>query len=258
MPERQLPTVTHALADDRQSIAPGDRVLLVIEDDETFGRTLLDFVRGHGFRGIVAPNGQQGLELARTLKPDAITLDLRLPDMDGWVVLDPLKHDTRTRHIPVHIISGTDEEHRGLGCGALAFVRKPTDSQHIELTLGEIKTFLDRRVKQVLIVEDDDVQRKSLVELIGDEDVVTTAVLTAEAALAALKDHVFDCMVLDLKLPGMPGVDLIRAVRDQLASRRMPIIIYTGMDLSDAERADLARIRDDHREGRPVSGAPAR
>src|SRR5262249_45436488 len=130
-----LPPVSAALSDDRRAIGPGDRVILIVEDDETFGRTLLDFVREHGFRGVVASNGMQALELSRALKPDAITLDLRLPDMDGWVLLDQLKHDADTRHIPVHVISASDEERRGLECGAIAFLQKPVEPKALEEAL---------------------------------------------------------------------------------------------------------------------------
>jgi CheY-like chemotaxis protein/signal transduction histidine kinase len=225
--------------DDRHAIAPGDRVLLMIEDDEAFGRVLLGFARDRGFRGVVATSGSQGLELARMFRPDAITLDLRLPDMDGWVVLDQLKHGTETRHIPVHVISGLDEERRGLDCGAIAYLQKPADKDAVDEALVLIQTFLERRVKRLLVVEDDEVQRRSIVELIGNHDVVTTAVESGETALAALAAQPFDCVVLDLRLPGMSGFELMKAIRDRPDSRRMPVIVYTGKELTREEETDL-------------------
>jgi HAMP domain-containing protein/signal transduction histidine kinase/DNA-binding response OmpR family regulator len=231
-------------SDDRNLIASGDRVLLIIEDDEAFGRTLLGLVRDHDFRGVVAKTGAQGLEFARTLQPHAITLDLRLPDMDGWVVLDQLKHNPATRHIPVHVISGLDEAARGLELGAIAFLQKPVEAEAIDDAMNHIEAFLERRVKQLLVVEDDEVQRKSIVELIGDEDVVTTAVGSGEAALEALEENSFDCMVLDLKLPGISGVELIKKVRENTAWRRTPIIVYTGKELTREEDTELRRITD--------------
>ncbi|HVW27270.1 MAG TPA: HAMP domain-containing protein [Polyangiaceae bacterium] len=231
------------LFDDRRSIAPGDRVILIVEDDETFGRTLLDFVREHGFRGVVAANGAQALELGRALKPDAITLDLRLPDMDGWVLLDQLKHDPDTRHIPVHVISASNDERRGLECGAIAYLQKPVEKEALEQALAQIRTFVERRVKHLLIVEDDEVQRRSLVELVSGEDVVVTAVDSGEAALAALAAQPFDCLVLDLRLPGMTGVDLIKQAKSRLAAR-MPIIVYTGKDLTREEETELRQVSD--------------
>jgi CheY-like chemotaxis protein/signal transduction histidine kinase len=232
------------LSDDRHAIQPGDRVLLIVEDDESFGRILLGFARERGFKGVVAAGGAQGLELARSLNPDAITLDLRLPDMDGWVVLDRLKHDVNTRHIPVHVISALDDERRGLDCGAIAYLQKPAEKDALEQALERIQTFLERRLKHLLVVEDDEVQRKAIVELIGEEDVATTAVDSAEAALKAIESQPFDCVVLDLKLPGMSGFDLMRAIRDRPASRRMPVIVYTGKELDRAEEVELRRLAE--------------
>jgi HAMP domain-containing protein/CheY-like chemotaxis protein/signal transduction histidine kinase len=232
-------------SDDRQSVVEGDRVLLVIEDDEAFGRTLLGQVREHGFRGVVARTGAQGLEFARNLQPQAITLDLRLPDMDGWVVLDQLKHTPATRHIPVHVISGLDEAARGLECGAIAFLQKPVSAEALDGAMVAIESFLARRVKRLLIVEDDATQRKSLCELIGaEDDIATTAVASGEAALEALAANDFDCMVLDLKLPGMSGLDLIKAVKAHGAWRRTPIIVYTGKELTREEDTALRLVAD--------------
>jgi CheY-like chemotaxis protein len=172
--------------------------------------------------------------------PDAITLDLRLPDLDGWVVLDQLKHDSKTRHIPVHLISAADDaERRALEHGALAFVQKTPEVQDISAALGRIQTFLDRRVKQLLLVEDDEVQRKAIVELIGNGDVVTTAVDSGEAALAALERQPFDCMVLDLRLPGMSGLALMRTVKERKELQRLPIVVYTGKELTREEDTEL-------------------
>jgi HAMP domain-containing protein/CheY-like chemotaxis protein len=231
-------------SDDRNVIATGDRVLLIIEDDENFGRILLGLVREHNFRGIVAKTGAQGLDFARTLQPHAITLDLRLPDMDGWVVLDQLKHSPNTRHIPVHLISGLDEAARGLESGAIAFLQKPVEAEALDDAMNRIEAFIERRVKQLLVVEDDAVQRKSIVELIGDEDVVTTAVDSGEAALEKLAEQSFDCMVLDLKLPGITGLELIKKVRENDGWRRTPIIVYTGKELTREEDTELRRITD--------------
>jgi HAMP domain-containing protein/signal transduction histidine kinase/DNA-binding response OmpR family regulator len=232
------------VADDRKVIAAGDRVLLVIEDDETFARTLLDAARQRGFRGLVALSGQEGLSIAQSFKPDAITLDLRLPDMDGWVILDRLKHDPDTRHIPVHIISAMDEERRSLECGALAFLQKSGDVEALDEALTEIESFLDRRVKKVLIVEDDEVQRKAIVELIDGADVSTTAAGSAEEALAALGREAFDCVIIDLKLPDMSGTELIAKLKEKPELRRLPIIVYTGKELSESDEIGLRQLAE--------------
>jgi len=216
----------------------------MIEDDETFGRALLGFAREHGFRGVVAASGAQGLEMARVLRPDAITLDLRLPDMDGWVVLDQLKHDPQTRHIPVHVITASDEERRSLDSGAIAFLQKPADRKAVDEALGRIQSFLERRVRRLLIVEDDEVQRNSIVELIGNGDVVSRAVGSGEEALEALQSEPYDCVVLDLRLPGMSGLELMKTLRDRPAYRRLPIIVYTGKELSREDELELRMLSE--------------
>jgi CheY-like chemotaxis protein/two-component sensor histidine kinase len=222
-----------------------EHVLLVIEDDAMFGDVLVELATEWGFTGVLASSGQRGLELARELQPEAITLDLRLPDMDGWVVLDRLKRDPDTRHIPVHIISAADDEHRGLEGGAIAFRRKPASREHLGAALSEIRTFLDRRVKKLLVVEDDDRQRDSILELVGEDDIEVVAVGSGEEALAALDKDTFDCMVLDLKLPGISGFDLMRAVKEREGGlRRLPIIVYTGQELSKPEETQLRGLAD--------------
>jgi CheY-like chemotaxis protein len=240
--ERAVPRPS--IPDDRSAIEPGERVLLIVEDDETFARTLLEHARELGFRGVVALEGGEAMEIAKSLRPDAITLDLGLPDMDGWVLLDRLKHDSETRHIPVHIISGAGEERRGLEQGAVAVLTKPVEREALSEALTGIQDFLARRVKKLLVVEDDDVQRQAILELIGNGDVETTAVATGEEALQALAAETFDCMVLDLKLPGISGTELIRKVKEDPASKRLPIIVYTGAELSREEQVGLDHLAE--------------
>ncbi|HEY0134343.1 MAG TPA: response regulator, partial [Nannocystis sp.] len=234
------------IADDREDIQPGDRVLLVIEDDIPFAQLLLEMAREKGFKGLIALRGDTGLSLAREFKPDAITLDLRLPVLDGWTVLDRLKHDARTRHIPVHLISGSDIDARGraLKQGALAFLQKPASREALAEALGTVKGFVERRVRNLLIVEDNEIQRNALVELIGNGDVKTTAVGSAEAALDLLRTQHFDCMVLDLGLPDMTGFDLINMIKSDEKLRELPIIVYTGKELSQEEETRLKRVTD--------------
>jgi CheY-like chemotaxis protein len=144
----------------------------------------------------------------------------------------------------VHLISAAEGERRGLDRGAIAYLQKPADREAVEQALSRIHTFLERRAKQLLVVEDDEVQRRSIVELIGNGDVVTTAVESGEAALELLKTHPFDCVVLDLKLPGMSGFELMNAIRDRSPSRRMPVIVYTGKELSRDEERELRQLSE--------------
>jgi len=233
------PPLSRSVPDDYENLEPGDRVLLVIEDDLTFAATLLEMGRQSGFKGVVATAGGQALELARAVKPDAITLDLRLPDIDGWVLLDRLKHDPATRHIPVNVISGLDEERRSLQYGALGFLQKPVTVEGLQARLAGIHEFVEKRVKNLLVVEDDPVQSQAITDLIGDGDVSTTSVGSGENALETLEQQNYDCVVMDLRLPGMSGFELIERIKADPRHRRLPVIVYTGRELTDEDKQRL-------------------
>jgi hypothetical protein len=231
--------------DDRDEIQEGDRVVLIIEDDADLAKTELEVARDRGFKGIVALRGDSGLALAREFKPDAIILDMRLPVMDGWTVLDHLKHHPETRHIPVHIVSGADGRQNALRAGAVAFVEKPITKDVLDETFGAIESFIARDVKNLLVVEDDEQQRDALVELIGGgEDVKVTAVGSSEEALQALEDTRVDCMVLDLKLPEMGGFELLERLRSDERFSSIPVIVYTGKELTRREETQLKKFSD--------------
>jgi HAMP domain-containing protein/signal transduction histidine kinase/DNA-binding response OmpR family regulator len=230
--------------DDRNNLEAGDQSILIIEDDPAFANILLDLAREKGFKGIVATSGEAGAALVRRYQPSAITLDIRLPDVDGWTILDRLKHDPSTRHIPVHIISATEDPMRGLRQGAIAQLQKPVSREAIDQALADIKGFLERKVRRLLLVEDDTVQRNSIVELIGNGDVVTAAVSTGAEALEALKTERYDCMVLDLGLPDMTGFELIEKIRKEEGLVDLPIVIYTGKDLTRKQETELRRLAD--------------
>jgi CheY-like chemotaxis protein len=232
------------VSDDRNNVQPEDHVLLIVEDDAQFARILMDRAHENGFKGIVTFRGQSVLALAREFKPHAITLDIRLPDVDGWTVLDRLKHDPETRHIPVHIISGTEERQRGLQQGAIAFLNKPVTGEALDEALAGIREFVDRTVKRLLVVEDDQVQRQNIVSLVGNGDVETSAVGTGAEALETLRSERFDCVVLDLGLPDMNGFELIHRIRDQVDLTELPIVVYTARDLTRQEEIQLKRLTD--------------
>jgi HAMP domain-containing protein/signal transduction histidine kinase/CheY-like chemotaxis protein len=230
------------IADDRDDIMPDDRVLLIVEDDALFAQILLDMARERGFKGVVAAQGGAALRLARRYKPDAITMDIRLPDRDGWTVLDRLKHDPKTSHIPVHVITVDDREVQPRKLGALTYLRKPVTREQLVAAFDLIVDFAERKVKRLLVVEGDDARRWSVVELIGDGDVQTTAVATGEEALAELRNQRFDCMALDLRLPDMSGVELIEMIRRETGLLDLPIIAYDGKGLSEEEGARLRTV----------------
>jgi CheY-like chemotaxis protein len=228
------------LRDDRDHITAGDRVLLIIEDDVSFAKILLETARRQGFKCILAMQGDHALEMARRYKPHAITLDLQLPVVDGWTVLDQLKRDPQTRHIPIQVVSVLDRGRSAL-VGAISYLEKPVSREAIEGALVHMKSFVERDVRELLIVEDDPAQRQSLNSLLGDMDVAITEVGTGEEALKLLKTRSFDCMILDLGLPDMAGFDLLKKIKRQAKLRDLPVVIYTGKDLSKQEEGQLKK-----------------
>lgn len=235
------PPAAAAIDDDQQHITAGDKVLLIIEDDAKFAHILMDMARGRGFKAIVALQGDKGLEMARQYLPDAIILDIQLPIMDGWSILGELKSNSATRHIPVHVISVIDDVKQGLMMGAIAYLRKPSSKEALDKAFSHIESYTEQQLKRLLIVEDDEVQRKSIIELIGHDDVAITAVSTGQDALNELHGQRYDCMVLDLMLTDMTGFELLDRIRDDEGLNDLPIIIYTGKDLDTKEETRLRK-----------------
>ncbi|MBC8124085.1 MAG: response regulator, partial [Gemmatimonadaceae bacterium] len=236
--------VREEISDDRGEIQSGDRVLLIIEDDVHFAHVLLDMAREQGFKVVIALRSETGLTLARELKPAAIILDIRLPDADGWTVLDRLKHDPDTRHIPIHIFSGEEVPRRGLQLGAHSYMTKPITSELLTEALNNMRRFADRKVRKLLVIEDDESQRHSIIELVGGGDVETMAVATGQEALTALETGEFDCVVLDLGLPDVRGNELIEQIKQPVRQLNLPVIVYTGRELTREQETELKRFAE--------------
>jgi CheY-like chemotaxis protein len=230
------------IPDDRENLQPGDPVLLIAEDDPHYARTLLALARDHGFKGLVAMRGADALSLARKYKPTAISLDIFLPDMLGWTVLSQLKQDPATRHIPVQICTVEEERQHGLERGAFAYLNKPLTTDSIEAAFDRIKRFAEPRPRQLLVVEDDAAERMSIQELIAHDDVNITSVGTGHEALAAMHEREYDCVVLDLKLPDMTGFELLAEVQKEPQLRDVPIIVFTGRELTQDEESQLRKM----------------
>jgi len=225
--------------DDRDQIVDGDPVLLIVEDDPHYARILLGLARDKGFKGIVALKGSLGLSLARQFRPTAISLDIFLPDMLGWTVLNQLKLDPRTRHIPVQIITLEEERQHGLSHGAFAYLVKEPTTQGLEAAFDRIKEFTTSRTRRLLIVEDNDIERQSMVAMLGYQDIEIMAVATGTEALQLLGEQRFDCIVLDLRLPDMTGFELLEKMRTNPAFAYLPVVVFTGKDLDSNEQARL-------------------
>jgi HAMP domain-containing protein/signal transduction histidine kinase/DNA-binding response OmpR family regulator len=227
------------IEDDRDEIEEGDPVLLIVEDDAHYARVLLGLARDKGFKGIVATKGALGLSLARQFHPLAISLDIALPDMLGWTVLNQLKLDPATRHIPVQIITVEEERQHGLAHGAFSYLVKAPTTEGLKTAFDRIKDFTAPRTKRLLIVEDNDIERQSIVELLGYHDIEMVAVATGGEALEAMLDKSFDCVVLDLRLPDMTGFELLEKVREEPALADVPVVVFTGKDLTAEEQMQL-------------------
>ncbi|MCQ4165040.1 HAMP domain-containing protein [Tahibacter harae] len=241
-PQPALPAPRNEeVADDRAELQPGDRVLLIVEDDPHYAKVMLDLAREHGFKGLVAMRGTEAITLARKHLPTAISLDIFLPDMLGWTVLSRLKQDSSTRHIPVQVVTIEDERQQGLERGAFSFINKPVTTEGLKAALERIKNFVAPRPKRLLVVEDNDAERFSIVELVAHDDVEIVSVDNGHAALAALRSESFDCIVLDLRLPDMSGFDLLADIHGDSALADVPIVVFTGKELSDAENKLLKK-----------------
>jgi HAMP domain-containing protein/CheY-like chemotaxis protein/signal transduction histidine kinase len=230
-----------AMSDDRSLIAPGDPSVLIVEDDETFAEIVLEFAREKNFKGIVTHLGDSVLSMARDYLPSAILLDLDLPDIDGFTVLDRLKRDPSTRHIPVHVMSSLRERERALRQGAISYINKPVNREALQEEFTRIQKFLMGGKRSLLVVDDEKMQRDSIVSLIGDSDLRIVAVEDGASALEALRNSHFDCMVLDLTLPDISGFDLLDVIGKEPNLRDLPIVIYTAKELSRKEVTKLKR-----------------
>jgi HAMP domain-containing protein/CheY-like chemotaxis protein/signal transduction histidine kinase len=227
--------------DDRNNIVHGDQSILIVEDDPAFSAILLSQTRSRGMKGIITINGEPVLSLAREYLPIAILLDLDLPDMDGFIVLDRLKRDPATRHIPVHVMSSMREREKTLRAGAISYLDKPVKLGRLEEEFERIQQFMNQAKRSLLIVEDDPVQRADMIELIGEADLDLVAVDTGGAALEQMKSRRFDCVVLDLSLPDMDGFTLLETISKDKSLSGLPVVVYTAAELSRKEVTKLKR-----------------
>lgn len=227
--------------DDRAMPSDERRILLVVEDDQTFAAILRDLAREMGFRSLVAGTAQDALNLAQQFMPSAIVLDVGLPDQSGLSVLDRLKRDVRTRHIPIHIVSGDDYTETALSLGAVGYMLKPVQREQLVEVLHKLEAKLTQGVRRVLIVEDNEVQREAVAKLLTSHDVETVSAGTAAETLALLKDQTFDCMVLDLSLPDASGYSLLETISQDDTHSFPPVIVYTGRVLASDEEEKLRR-----------------
>jgi HAMP domain-containing protein/signal transduction histidine kinase/CheY-like chemotaxis protein len=240
-PKSKAPIPRDDVDDDRSLIQPGDRVLLIVEDDATFARILLDVAHEWGFKGIISLRGDGVTEIAKQYNPHAITLDISLPDVGGWSVLDRLKNDPETRHIPVHVISVVDDWRKGLELGAITYYEKTISRETLDQVLAKIEQSLGS-AKDVLIVHQDEAQRRRIVDAITGPDLALTEAASAAEALMLLAGRRFACVVVDLTLPEMSDFHFVRQLEDIAETRTLPVVVYTGRELSIEEEQHLRTI----------------
>ena len=229
------------LDDDRERLVPDSRRILIVEDDERFAAILRDLARELGFQCIIVHTGADALLAARTLEPNAIILDMKLPDHSGLGVLDQLKRDSRTRHIPVHVASVSDFSHEALELGAVGYALKPVKRDELVVAFERLEAKFSQSLHRVLVVEDDLRQRESVEQLLANDDVRISGAATAAEALSQLQSATFDCMVLDLSLPDLSGYELLEKMASQDDVSFPPVIVYTGRALTREEEQKLRR-----------------
>lgn len=243
IPKDDVPVIEFDFSDDRKLVEKGknrDRKILIIEDDETFAKILFDLAHEMNFKALVSPSADGGIKLAKEFVPDAIVLDIRLPDHSGLVVLDQVKADPRTRHIPVHVISSTDFSKSAREMGAIGYAMKPVKREQLQIVFQNITSMVSQTKKHVLVVEDDEVQRNHIVDLISDNSVEVDAVITVHDALEKLRAGTYDCMIMDISLPDLTGYELLeRLAEDSSPYSFPPVIVYTARDLTPEEEAKL-------------------
>lgn len=240
---RLLSSLNLEVADDRASLVVGDRVLLIIEDDLDFAKIILDLAREKGFKGIIATRGSQVMTLAQTYKPNAITLDIRMPDMDGWTILDMLKRDSDLRHIPVEIITVEDDLQRGLSHGAFQFITKPVSRKKLGSAMNAMNRFLDRPVKNLLLIAANKKNQKQIIDLLDNNDVIIKTATSGKNGMMLMQKNTFDCVVVELTLADMSGTQFISTLRQDKVLAGVPVVLYSNEPLSQPDNAALNQLQ---------------
>jgi HAMP domain-containing protein/signal transduction histidine kinase/CheY-like chemotaxis protein len=239
---QSMTALPEPIDDDRNRIAAGDQVLLIIEDDANYARILLDAAREIGLKGIICQRGVDALTLATDYNPTAISLDIHLPDILGWSVLSQLKHNPLTRHIPVQVVTLDDDRHHGLARGAFSFFTKPLQSNDLKSALLQIAKFSTSGRKRLLIVEDDPIESMSVTELLKSDDIEILTASDGKAAMELLSQTQIDCVVLDLKLPDMSGFEILEYMSGDANMRDIPVVVFTGRELSNDENLKIRQL----------------
>lgn len=227
--------------DDRDTITSEDKSVLVIEDDPSFAKILYDHAHDNNFKVIVADNGESGLHLADFYRPSAIILDLGLPGIDGWSVMERLKSNLKTKYIPVHIISAAQIQKKAMKMGAVGFISKPISLKNLKQVFIKFKEIISRSISRVLVIEESEEQCQSIKNIIGSNDVEVTCSYSTKEAEELLRKDNFDCLILDLNLSGVSGFDLLSIIEKDKQLCTIPVIVYTNEPLNEKEEEYLQK-----------------
>lgn len=239
-----VPLIPNQVDDDRENVTSADRVILIIEDDTNFARALLDYTHRNNYKGIIAVRGDEGIKLALHYKPLAILLDIQLPVKDGWEVMEELKANVHTRHIPVHIMSSMEVKKESLVKGAVDFINKPVDLDQMKQMFSRIEQALTQHPKKVLIIEENPKHAKALAYFLSTSNVNSEIKGSVEDGIEALKKDDIDCVILDMGIPDITGYETLEVVKKNPGLENLPIIIFTGKNLSKAEESRLKQYAD--------------
>jgi signal transduction histidine kinase/DNA-binding response OmpR family regulator len=232
------------IGDDRDGLQTKDKSMLIIEDDRKFAQILLELARDNHFKGIIAEDGQTGLQFAQTYQPNAIILDISLPQIDGWTVMERLKDDSQTRHIPVHFMSATEPSGDAKKMGAIGYLHKPVNLTELGEAFQKIEQFISRQEKQVLLVVDLEDRQQQILELIKHDNIQITVAATKEVALKSLAETIFDCMILDVDIEQQSGIQFVEQLSQKPELCQIPLIIYAERDLTPTEEGQLLQGED--------------
>ncbi len=240
-----VPVMESIIPDDRGSLSQDDKVILVIEDDPNFAKVLYGISRKKGFKCIAVPDGGMGLQMAAQHPPIGIVLDIGLPTMDGWTVMDRLKANPQTRHIPVHFISSAaDANRRGMKKGAIGYLTKPVTKKQASQAIEKIRDFATAEVRKLLVVDNDPELCENITNLINDTKTQATIVASGEEALERLRGETFDCMAIDVELPDISGFEVLERAAGNGDISMPPVVVYSSRELTEEENLNLRRFTD--------------
>ncbi|MCW3073144.1 MAG: histidine kinase [Flaviaesturariibacter sp.] len=236
--------IPEGIPDDRSTISAGDKSILIIEDDTPFAKALLDFTRAQGYKGIVSVRGDEGIELAEQFRPTGILLDIQLPVRDGWEVMEALKSNPATRHIPVHMMSSLESKKESMMKGAIDFINKPVAFEQMGEVFRKIEEVLSKTDKKVLIIEENPRHARALAYFLETFNLTSEVSTSVHQSIDALKQEGIDCVILDMGIPDAKAYETLEEVKKGSGLENLPVIIFTGKSLSNAEESKIRQYAD--------------